>query len=379
MYKEALRPAWVEIDLSALEYNIRSIKTKVGENVKLIGVVKADSYGHGSVICAKTLREAGVENFAVATLAEAITLRQAGFGENIIILGLTPDLYADTVAEYDLTQVFCTYENAKALNDAAQKAGKTVRGLVGIDTGMGRIGYLADHAEEALKELKMAQKLPNFQIAGVISHFSTADEKSLGYTHGQEQKYRHFIDTVEKGGVPLPFKTLANSAAVMRLPEDYYTAARPGIILYGLYPSHDVDPADLPLKPVMSVKADIVYLKDVPENFSVGYGRKYISRGPAKIATVNVGYADGFPRPYSSAGEVLVHGKRCPIAGNICMDQFMVDVTDIPDVKVGDEVVLMGRSGKEEITADEIADKTGTINYEITCAFGQRLPKIFVR
>jgi alanine racemase len=379
MYKEALRPAWVEIDLSALEYNIRSIREKVGPDTTMIAVVKADAYGHGAVQTAKLCAELGIDHFAVATLGEAITLRENDITGTIYLLSLTPKFYADTVAKYDLSPVFCTYENAKAMSDAAEACGKKLRGLAAVDTGMGRIGFLADDPDGALPILKQIAALPAFEIAGAISHFSTADESSLDYTMRQDAKFQTFCDAIEKAGIPLAFRTIANSAAVMRLPETYRSAVRPGIILYGLYPSHDVDPADLSLKPVMSVKANIMYLKDVPENFSVSYGRRYISRGPAKIATLDLGYADGYPRPWSAAGRALVNGVVCPIAGNICMDQVMLDVTAVPDVKIGDEVILMGTDGTNAITADDIADATGTINYEITCALGQRLPKVYLR
>ena len=199
------------------------------------------------------------------------------------------------------------------------------------------------------------------------------------YSHQQEAKYNKFYETLTAAGIEIPFRTLANSASVMELPSVYFDACRPGIILYGCYPSDEVDVKELSIKPVMSVKANIVHLKEVPVGFSVGYGRKFISERPSKIATIALGYADGYPRPYSPKAKVLVNGVIAPIAGNICMDQCMIDVTDVPDVKVGDEVIIMGSDGKHTILADDIANATGTINYEITCAFGQRLPKVYVK
>jgi alanine racemase len=379
MYKEALRPAWVEINLSHLDYNIKSIKKKIGLDKQLIGVIKADGYGHGSIEAAEVLRENGVTTFAIATFFEAMILRNAGAKERIICLGLSPDIYADTAVEYDITPVFCSYENAKAYSDAAAAKGKTIEALIALDTGMGRIGYQADQIDEAVEDLKKVAELPNFKIYGIFSHLSTADATDLTYSREQEEKYNKFCDAITAAGIEVPFRTLANSAAIMRMPSTHFDGCRAGIILYGLYPSHDVDPADLSIKPVMSVKANIVHLKDVPEGFSVGYGRKYISDAPARIATLNLGYADGYPRPYSPYGKVIVNGVVCPIAGNICMDQCMIDVTEVPDVKVGDEVIVMGTDGVNSVTADDIADATGTINYEISCAFGQRLPKVFVR
>ena len=378
MYKEALRPVWAEINLSNLDYNIKNIKAKIGDR-EMIGVIKADAYGHGSVKVAEVLRENGCRIFAIATLQEAITLREAGAKEEIIILGLTPDMYADTIVKYDITPVFCDSANAKAFSDAAAKAGKVVSGLIAVDTGMGRIGYLADDLDYAAEDLKKVAALPNFRIRDMFSHMSTADAFDKTYSHQQEAKYNRFYEAMTAAGIEIPFRTLANSASVMEIPSVYFDACRPGIILYGCYPSDEVDVNQLSLKPVMSVKANIVHLKDVPAGFSVGYGRKYISEKPSKIATIALGYADGYPRPYSAQAKVIVNGVIAPIAGNICMDQCMIDVTDVPDVKVGDEVIVMGTDGKNTILADDIAKATGTINYEITCAFGQRLPKVYVK
>ena len=379
MYKQAIRPAWVEINLTNLDYNIKNIIEKVGPNKQVIGVIKADAYGHGSVMCANILRENGVKTFAIATLQEAITLRNSGAKEEIIMLGLTPDMYADIIVEYDITPVVCDSKNAKAFSDAAAKAGKTVNGLIAVDTGMGRIGYLADEADKAVEDIKKIDALPNFNIKGLFSHMSTADAEDKTYSHQQENKFNAFYNALLQAGLHIPMKTLANSASIMELPEVHFDAVRPGIILYGCYPSNEVDKNQLALKPVMSVKANIVHIKDVPANFSVGYGRKYISEKPARIATIALGYADGYPRPYSAKAKVIVNGVICPVAGNICMDQCMIDVSNVPNVKVGDEVTIMGTDGAHTILADDIAEATGTINYEICCAFGQRLPKVYLR
>lgn len=378
MYKEAIRPAWVEVNLNNFDYNIKQIKAKAAGR-ELIGVIKADAYGHGSVKCAEVLRENGVKTFAIATLQEAITLREAGAKEDIIMLGLTPDMYADTIVDYDITPVVCDSSNAKAISDAAAAKGKTVSGLIAVDTGMGRIGYLADDTAYAIEDVKKIEALPNFKIKGLFSHMATADAADKTYSKEQETKYNAFYEALTKAGIKLPFRTFANSASIMEIPSVYFDAVRPGIILYGCYPSDEVDFNQLSIKPVMSVKATIVHLKDVPENFSVGYGRKYISTKPARIATLALGYADGYPRPYSPNAKVIVNGVVCPVAGNICMDQCMVDVSAVPNVKVGDEVIVMGSDGVNSVTADDIAKATGTISYEICCAFGQRLPKVYVR
>ncbi|MBR4020250.1 MAG: alanine racemase [Firmicutes bacterium] len=378
MYKDAIRPAWVEVNLSNLDYNIKNIQAKAGGR-PLIGVIKADAYGHGAVMCAEVLRQNGVKTFAIATLQEAVTLREAGATEEIIMLGLTPDMYADTIVKYDITPVVCDATNAKAISDAAAEAGKVVAGLIAVDSGMGRIGYLADDIENAVFDVKKIAQLPNFKIKGLFSHMSTADAYDKTYSHQQEEKFNKFYDALIAAGIEVPLKTLANSASIMELPSIHFDTVRPGIILYGQYPSDEVDRDGLHIKPVMSVKANIIHLKDVPENFSVGYGRKYISEKPARIATLALGYADGYPRPYSAHAKVIVNGVLCPIAGNICMDQCMVDVSNVPDVKVGDEVIVMGSDGVHEVSAEDIAKATGTINYEIVCAFGQRLPKVYVK
>ncbi len=377
MYKEAIRPAWVEVNLSNLDYNIKQIKEKANGR-ELIGFIKADAYGLCSVKCAEVLRKNGVKTFAIATLQEAITLREAGAKEEIICLGLTPDMYADVIVEHDLTPVVCDSSNAKAISDAAVVAGKIVSGLIAVDTGMGRIGYLADDTDFAVEDVRKIAALPGFKIKGMFSHMSTADAADKTYSHEQEAKYNAFYEALTKANIKIPFRTLANSASIMELPEIYFDAVRPGIILYGCYPSDEVERAQLSIKPVMSVKANIVHLKDVPANFSVGYGRKYISTKPARIATLALGYADGYPRLFSANAKVIVNGVVCPIAGNICMDQCMVDVSAVPNVKVGDEVIVMGSDGVNSVTADDIANATGTINYEICCAFGQRLPKVYV-
>lgn len=378
MYKEALRPVWAEINLTNLEYNIDRIKEKIGDS-ELIGVIKADAYGHGAIKYAQILQKKGCKTFAIATLHEAIQLREAGFKEDIIMLGLVPDMYADTVVKYDIIPAVCDSENVKFFDAEAHRQGKVCKVIIVADTGMGRIGYQADDIPTAVADIKKINELPNTKIVGIFSHMSTADAYDKTFSHGQEEKFNKLCEAIINAGVRLPMKTLANSASIMELPSVHFDACRAGIILYGLYPSNEVDRNQLDLKPVMSVKANIVHLKDVGVGFSVGYGRKFISERPSKIATLALGYADGYPRPYSKFGKVIVNGVVCPIAGNICMDQCMVDVTDVPEVHVGDEVIVMGSDGVNTVSADYIAEMTGTINYEITCAFGQRLPKVYIR
>ena len=378
MYKEAIRAAWAEINVSNLDFNIKRIREKVGPGRKITGIIKADGYGHGSVKLAEVLRANGVDSFGVATISEAIRLRKAGFlAEQIMVIGLTPDPYVDTIIEYDLTPVTDSLRNAQAFSDAAVKAGKIVHGYVVCDSGMGRIGYSPEDPA-AVEEVKQIAQLPGFAIEGLFSHFATADAADKTYSALQEQRFVAFYKKLIDEHIPVPIRTLANSAAIMEIPTAWFDQVRPGIILYVCYPSDEVDRKQLELRPAMSVKANIVHLKKVPVGTTISYGRKFTATRDSLIATIPLGYADGFPRPYSMKGHVLVNGVKAPLAGNICMDQCMVDVTDVPYVRLEDEVTVMGRDGIYEILADDIAEATGTINYEIVCAFGQRLPKVYV-
>lgn len=378
MYKDALRAAWAEINITNLDFNIKQIREKVGPGKKITGIIKADGYGHGAVKVATVLRANGVDSFGVATLSEAVRLRKAGFVlEEILVLGLTPDPYVDTIVEHRLTPVVYGFKNAQAISREAEKSDIIIKGFIATDTGMGRIGYNPEDAA-AIEDIKAISELPNFKIQGLFSHFATADSEDKTYSAVQEQRFMVFHKKLLKEGIEIPCRTFANSAAIMEIASSHYEMVRPGIILYGCYPSEEVDKNQLALKPVMSVKANIVQLKKISAGTSVSYGRKYTATKDSLIATIPLGYADGFPRPYSSRGKVIVNGVFAPIAGNICMDQCMIDVTNVPYVRLGDEVTIMGKDGIYEILADDIATATGTINYEIVCAFGQRLPKVYV-
>lgn len=381
MYKETLRQVWAEIDMSAFDHNVKEIKRQM-ECPEMIGVIKANGYGHGATECAKVLKVNGVENFAVATLEEAINLREDGIEGNIVILGLTPAECVDTVIEYDLMPGVMHYDYVKALSDevTAQDA-EPAKVLFGLDTGMGRVGFRVFTEEErdyAVEQYKKFAELPGIEIAGVITHFSTADEEQTEYTKMQIANYNAFMEKLNAAGFE-PKKICANSASIMMYPEIHFDACRPGIILYGLAPSGYLKGKVLDLKPVMTVKAEIVNLKTVPAGTSVSYGRKFTSTAAeTKIATIGLGYADGYSRLNSGKISVLCGGIKCPVVGNICMDQCMVDVSAVPDVKLGDEIVIMGRQGDAEISADDLAAINGTINYEITCCFDLRIPKVYI-
>ena len=381
MYKETLRQVWAEIDMSAFDHNVKQIKAQM-KCPKMIGVIKANGYGHGATECAKVLKYNGVDNFAVATLEEGINLREDGIDGNIVILGLTPKECVDTVIEYDLIPGVMHYDYVKALSDEVMAQGaEPARVLFGLDTGMGRVGFRVFTDEErdyAVEQYKKFAELPGINIAGVITHFSTADEEQREYTEMQISNYKAFFDKLNAAGFN-PKKICANSASIMVYPEIHFDACRPGIILYGLAPSGYLKGKVLDLKPVMTVNAEIVNLKTVPAGTSVSYGRKFTStEKETKIATIGLGYADGYSRLNSGKISVLVGGIKCPVVGNICMDQCMVDVSAVPDVKLGDEVVILGKQGDQEISADDLAAINGTINYEITCCFDLRIPKVYI-
>ena len=377
MYKETMRPAWVEVNLNNLEYNVNSIKKHVGEGVELVGVVKADGYGCGAVRVSEKLRSLGVHWFATASLGEAVQLKTHGFTyDEVIILGLSSAINAEEIVRYDVIPAFDSYEFAKALSEEGKRQGKVARGIIAFDTGMGRIGYRPD--DDYVSEIKKMDELENFEYIGMFSHMSDADNTDKEYSYYQLDNYKTFVDTLEQNGIDMKVKSFSNSASVIDLPETYYTHIRPGIILYGHYSMDELNKDKVPIKKVMQVKANIMKIKEVDEGDSVGYGRRFRAGRRSKIATCNVGYADGYPRPWSQHARVIVNGVYAPVAGNICMDQFMIDVTDVPDVKVGDEVILMGSCGDLEITAEEIGQATGTIHNEIIAAFGQRLPRVYI-
>ncbi|MBR2674790.1 MAG: alanine racemase [Mogibacterium sp.] len=381
MYKETLRQVWAEIDMSEFDHNVKEFKRHVGD-VPLIGVIKANGYGHGATECAKVLKFNGVEHCAVATIEEGVHLREDGIEGSIVLLGLTPAQCVDTVIEYGLTPMVMHYDYVKALSDAAVAAGEEdFKCLFAIDTGMGRIGhrvFAEDERKEAVEIYKKFRELPGISVPGVVTHFSTADEEQTEYTKLQIENYNAFIEMLAEEDIH-PMKICANSAAIMMYPEVHFDAVRPGIALYGLAPSAYLKGKVLDLHPVMTVKAEILNLKTVPAGTAVSYGRKFISENEeTKIATLGLGYADGYSRLNTGKIEVLCGGIKCPVVGSICMDQIMVDVSAVPNVKLGDEIVLMGKQGDNEISADDLADINGTINYEITCCFDLRIPKVYV-
>lgn len=365
------------VDLDAIASNIKNIRAKVDKNSGIIGIIKADAYGHGSVETAKVLLDNGADWLAVAVVDEGLNLRKNGITAPILLLGYTPELRLNDVINNGFIQTVYSYDTAKKLSDAATALGKKAVIHIKIDTGMGRIGYRVN--EESADEIVKISKLPNIDVNGMFTHFSTADEADKAYTLEQYNKFVKMNDMLEERGLHIPVKHAANSAAIMDFDNMMFNMVRPGIILYGAYPSDEVKKENLSLSPAMSIKTHVSYVKDVNEGDSISYGRKYTAPSKRRIATIPVGYADGFIRAYSKGGKVLVRGEYAPIVGRICMDQFMVDVTDIDGVEVNDEVVLMGRQGDKEITADFIASVLDTINYEVFCTLSKRVPRQYIQ
>jgi alanine racemase len=372
-----IRPVWMEVNLDNLAYNIRQIKNNIKAPASIMGIVKADGYGHGAVEISRVLLEEGVQRLGVAVLDEGIALRQEGIDVPILVLGYTPPQLFDKVLEHRITPTLYNYQDALRLSELASKNGSSVKVHLKLDTGMGRIGMIP--GQDSLDMVSNIYALPGIKIEGIFTHFSVADEKDKTYTREQFKKFTGFVNALKERGIDIPLRHAGNSAASIDLPETHLDMVRPGVILYGLYPSDEVEKGKLSLKPLASLKTVISHVKTVPPGTSVGYGRKYISAGERVIATLPIGYADGYTRLLSGKASVLVHGTRAPLAGNICMDQCMIDVTGIDGVKVGDEVVLMGSQGEETITAEELASLLGTINYEIVCMIGKRVPRVYIK
>ncbi|MTK12116.1 MAG: alanine racemase [Clostridiaceae bacterium] len=369
------RPVWAEINLDNLVYNIKQIRGKT-KSKELIGVVKADAYGHGAVEVAPVLLQNGATRLAVAVLAEGVELRKSGIKCPIMILGLTPETLSDDLIKYDIEPAVSSYEYALTLSNIAQSEGKTIKIHIAIDTGMGRIGFLP--SEESVEEIYKISKLANIEIEGLFSHFCTADEADKSYSNMQFEKYNWFYEKLISKNIKINMRDMANSAAIMELPETHYDGTRPGIILYGYYPSNEVDKNQLSIKPVMTWKANVVHVKTLDKGEYIGYGRKFRTERKSIIATLPIGYADGYTRMMSGKAKVIINGKFAPVVGNICMDQCMIDVTDVGDVKPGDEVILMGSDGNLKFNADDMAAILGTINYEVICMVSKRVPRVYI-
>lgn len=368
-----LRPAWAEIDLDNLIKNFQLIRNIV-KNKKIISVVKADAYGHGAVEVSKVLDEFGTDYLAVATLEEGIELRVNGISKPILIFGYIFPKQVNYLLDFNLTPTIYSFDIAKELDNLCQMRKEKVNVHIKIDTGMGRVGV---NWEESLEFIKEVNKFKNLKIEGLYAHFSSADEKDKSFTRIQFERFLKVVENLKKEGIEIPLKHHGNSATIIDLPEYFLDGVRAGIMLYGLKPSQEVK--NIKLYPVMSIKAKIVFLKEVKKDTPISYGRTFYTKRDSTIGTIPIGYADGYPRILSNKGYVLYKDKRVKVVGRITMDHFMVDLTKFKDVKVGDDVIIIGKDLKNSITVDEIAKKCKTINYEIVSRIGKRLPRVYIK
>lgn len=366
-----------EIDLEAICHNIRQVKDIVGEDVKVIPVIKADGYGHGAVPIAKIVHDkVGVYGFAVATLEEAIELRENEIIEPIMILGYTDESQYKELMRYKIDPTIYTYDMAKALSEVAKSLGLEVPMHIKLDTGMSRIGFSCE-TDDCVEEILKISKLDNVFIKGIFTHFACADETNKESATKQKERFDHVVNALEAEGISIPIKHVANSATIIDMKDWSMDMVRMGIITYGLWPSDEVRKENIDLKPAMAIRSHIVHLKELPAGQGVSYNHTYVTNKPTKIATIPVGYADGYPRSLSSKGRVLIRGQYAPIVGRVCMDQFMVDVTDIKDVELMDVVTLVGADGENNLSVEEVANLAGSFNYEFVCDISKRVPRVY--
>lgn len=372
------RAVWAQIDLDAAAHNMRQIRKHVGPDVKIAAVVKANAYGHGSVELAKTFAENGADCFAVSSLDEAVELRRyAHIDKEIFILGHTDARRTEELLTYDIEPAVFNLKNAEFFSQEAQRLGKTLRVHIAVDTGMSRVGFQVN--EFSVSKIKAIAALPNIEIRGMFTHFAVSDIKDKTFTREQYGHFRWMCKRMEEEGIHIALRHCCNSAAALELPEYYCDMVRPGIIMYGCEPSPDVDIKPYDLRPVMSLRCCIAHVKLIDAGATVSYGRHYTAPSRRKIATLPVGYADGYSRILSGKVDVLYHGHRVPQVGAICMDQCMIDVSGEANVHAGDEVVLFGRQGDSFIPIEEIAAVCGTINYEIMCNISRRVPRVYMK
>jgi len=369
---------WAEIDLKAIANNIRELRRIADPDSRLMAVVKANGYGHGSVEVARCALDNGAKVLGVARIDEAVILRNEGIYAPILIFGYTPPPFYKEIVKFDLTQTVYSLQTAESLSAFALSNNKRIKVHIKIDTGMGRLGILPD-SESALREVESIVRLTGLEPEGIFTHFSMADSSDKSFSRRQFEIFIEFIDSLKCKGIEFGVRHAANSAGIIDMPETHLDMVRAGIAMYGLYPSGETMNDKAALLPAMSLKSVIIHLKDVPSGFKVSYGATYETKKPTTIATVPVGYADGYSRLLSSRGQMLVCGQRAPIAGRVCMDLTMLDVGNIDGVKQGDEVVIFGKQTDSEIKADEIASLLGTINYEIVSSLTERVKRVYLK
>ena len=368
---------YATVNLDAVASNMRSMRDNLPASTLIMGSVKADGYGHGSVPVAKTI-EPYVFGYAVATIDEGIILRRHGINKTILILGVTHESRYEDLLRYDIRTAMFQYEKAKKLSDLALKQGKKAVVHLALDTGMSRIGMKADR--EHAKEAAAIAALEGIEVEGLFTHFARADETDKSAYEEQYRRYKEFLGYLKELGVKIPIRHCSNSAGIVEsLESNHMDMVRAGIAIYGMYPSDEVDRNSVKLTPAMEIKSCITYIKEIEAGTAVSYGGTFVADHTMKVATIPVGYGDGYVRSLSGKGDVLIHGKRAAILGRICMDQFMVDVTDIPDVQEDDEVTLLGSDGAECITMEELAEKSGGFHYEMICDIGKRIPRVYLK
>lgn len=364
------------VDLDAIANNVREVKKHLGGS-KLMAVVKADGYGHGAAEVSKTMLYNGADALAVAICEEGVSLRENNIHVPVLILGYTPDALFDEVVKRGLTQTIFHKNMAKDLSEAAKKQNTQALAHIKIDTGMSRLGFMP--VSSTVNEIIDIMNLDNIKVEGIYTHFATSDEKNSSFIYEQLERFNYLLSELAKKGVKIKYVHAANSGAVVNYPDISFNIARTGIILYGLPPANFLSLGGLHIMPAMSLKSKISYIKNVDENISIGYGRSFFTKRESRIATVPVGYADGYPRTLSNKAQVIVGGALAPVVGNICMDQMMIDVTKIENVNEADDVILLGSDNGCTITADSLAGTIGTINYEIVCNIGKRVPRAYTK
>ena len=363
------------VNLSAVLHNLEEMHKNIDRNTKIVAVIKTDGYGHGAVPIAKVLNPF-VDAYGISIVEEGIELREEGITKPILILGYAPEKMYDEMIVYDMMPAICDYEMAKKISQRCVLLGKTLKVHIKIDTGMSRIGFSL--GEESVEQIVAISKLSNIQIDGIFSHFAKADEIDKTFVKEQLAKFLKMVEDLEEKGVIIPIKHISNSAGIIDIPEANLDMVRSGILTYGLYPSDEVKKERLPLKPAMSLYAYVTMVKELEAGTPVGYGGSYVTTRKTKVATIPAGYGDGYPRALSNQGKVIIHGQFAPIIGRVCMDQFMVDVTEIDNVKTGDKAILIGKIGDKEITLEEIGAMSASFNYEAACDVGKRVPRVYI-
>lgn len=368
---------YAAVNLDAVAANMEAMRGRLPADTGMIGVVKADGYGHGSVPVARAL-DPYVEGYAVATLEEGVILRRHGITKPVLVLGVThPDLYGELI-RWDIRPAIFTAGQARQLSQLAAAAGTQAKIHLAVDTGMSRIGMRPDR--ESADMVAEISCLPGIVIEGMFTHFARADERDKTSAKGQLAAYMQFVDLLSERGIRIPMKHCSNSAGIVEgLDSNRLNLVRAGISIYGLYPSDEVDRETVRLTPALELKSCISYIKTVPAGTPVSYGGTFVTGRPTRIATIPVGYGDGYPRALSGTGSVLIHGRRAPILGRVCMDQFMVDVTEIPEAAEDDPVTLIGQDGRERITVEELAQRSGGFHYELLCGLGKRIPRVYLK